>query len=63
MNAKCECKMNIVGQDIVEVAKLKCLGLMLSASGSCDDEIKQRQRIGASNVVGAMRNRCWIGGI
>ena len=51
-----ECKVTIDGQDIAEVEKWKYLGVMLSASGSCDDEIEQR--IGAaSNVVGAMRKQ------
>ena len=53
MIAKC---MNVDGQDIAQVEEMKYLGVMLSASGRCDDEIEQR--IGAAaNVVGAMRKQ------
>ena len=51
-----DCKVNVDGQDIAQVEKMKYLGVMLSASGRCDDEIEQR--IGAAaNVVGAMRKQ------
>ena len=51
-----DCKVNVDGQDIAQVEKMKYLGVMLSASGRCDDEIEQR--IGAAtNVIGAMRKQ------
>ena len=33
-----DCKVNVDGQDIAQVEKMKYLGVMLSASGRCDDE-------------------------
>ena len=48
-----ECKVNIDGQDIAEVEKLTYLGVMLNASGNCDDETEQRIAA-ASTVIGAM---------
>ena len=54
----CKC-MNVDGQDIAQVEEMKYLGVMLSASGRCDDEIEQR--IGAAaNVVGAMRKQVLV---
>ena len=51
-----DCKVTIDGQEIAVLEMLQYLGVMLSASGRCDDELEQR--IGAaSNVVGAMRNQ------
>ena len=51
-----DCKVNVDGQEIAQVEKMKYLGVMLSASGRCDDEIEQR--IGAAtNVIGAMRKQ------
>ena len=51
-----DCKETIDGQEIAVVEKLKYLGVMLRASGRCDDELEQR--IGAaSSVVGAMMKR------
>ena len=37
-----KCKVTVDGQDIAEVEKMKYLGVTLSASGSCDEEIEQR---------------------
>ena len=51
-----ECKVNIDGQDITEVEKLKYLGVMLNANGSCDDELEQGTGA-ASSVVGTMRKQ------
>ena len=51
-----DCKVTIDGQEITVEEKLKYPGVMLSASGRCDDELEQR--IGAaSSVVGAMMKR------
>ena len=41
---------------MVEVEKMKYLGMMLNASGSCDDEIEQRIAA-VSNVIGSMRKQ------
>ena len=49
-----ECKINVDGEDVEEVDKLKYLGVMISGDGGCDDEIEQRIDA-AAKVVGAMR--------
>ena len=41
---------------MVKVEKMKYLGMMLNASGSCDDKIEQRIAA-VSNVIGAMRKQ------
>ena len=49
-----DCNLNIEGEDIETVKKLKYLGAMISSDGLCDEEIEQR--VGAAaKVVGAMR--------
>ena len=49
-----ECKLSIECEDIEDVKKLKYLGVVISADGVCDKEIKQR--VGAAaKVMGAMR--------
>ena len=49
-----DCNLNIEGEDIETVKKLKYLGVMVSSDGLCDEEIEQH--VGAAaKVVGAMR--------
>ena len=49
-----DCNLNVEGEDIETVKKLKYLGVMVSSDGLCDEEIEQR--VGAAaKVVGAMR--------
>ena len=36
------CRISVDGEEVVEVDKLKYLGVMISGDGACDDEIEQR---------------------
>ena len=50
------CSVTIDGEKIEEEQSLKYLGSIISADGSCDEDIKQR--IGAATrVIGAMRKQ------
>ena len=49
-----ECKVCVDGEEIKQVQNMKYLGAILSADGTCEEEIEQR--VGAAvRVIGAMR--------